>query len=65
MTGIPPVGKVDAAAPPDPSDDSSAAELQQAFSTGIVQFMGTVLQSSEGDLIDAINDNTSDPDAPS
>ncbi len=65
MTDIAPVGQVGGAATPTPTTDSSSTQLQQAFADGVVQFMGAELQSSESDTISAINDTTSDPDAPS
>ena len=63
MSGIAPVGAA-ATAPTDATTSSDDGELADAFSQGLVQFMGTMLQSSESDVTDAINDTTSDPDAP-
>jgi hypothetical protein len=48
-----------------PGGDDSSAELQQAFSDGVLKFMVTMLQSAQSDITDAINDTTSDPDDPS
>ncbi len=61
MSGIAPVS---AAATTPPDTDADSGDLGDAFSQGIVQYMGSMLQSSESDIIDAINDTTSDPDAP-
>ena len=63
MSGITPVGAA-ATTPPDTEPDTDSGDLGDAFSLGIVQYMGSMLQSSESDIIDAINDTTSDPDAP-
>jgi hypothetical protein len=60
------MANVDAVAPTnsgDPTDTDGQAEVQAAFQTGLLNFMLSVLQSSESDVIDAINDDTSDPDA--
>ncbi len=59
------VGQVGAATAADPAPDTVPADLQQAFAEGVVRFMAAELQSSESDTISAINDTTSDPDAPS
>lgn len=40
------------------------SKVQEAFQQGIVKFMGSMLQSMESDITQAIQDNTSDPDAP-
>ena len=63
MSGIAPVSAA-ATAPVDTTSSSDTSEMADAFSKGLLQFMGTMLQSSESDVIDAINDTTSDPDAP-
>ena len=63
MSGIAPVSAT-ATTPPDTDTDADSGHLGDAFSQGIVQYMGSMLQSSESDIIDAINDTTSDPDAP-
>lgn len=65
MTDVTPVGQGGGTSPTDPSNDPAASQLQQAFSDGVVKFMGMELQSSENDTISAINDDTSNPDAPS
>ncbi len=65
MTDITPVAPAGGAAPTNPSNPTDPSQLQQAFAEGIVKFMGIELQNSESDTISAINDTTSDPDAPS
>ncbi|WP_131115245.1 hypothetical protein [Lichenihabitans psoromatis] len=64
MTGVTPVGQSTSAAATDPGSDQATADMQQAFAEGVVKFMGTVLQSTQADITEAINDNTSNPDAP-
>ena len=61
---VEPVSQTTQAAPTDPSSSADQTELQNAFAQGIVQFMGTMMQSLESDVVDAINDDTSTPDAP-
>ncbi len=65
MTSIAPVSSTANTTPTDPTTAGDPNQLADAFSKGVVQFMGVMLQSSESDTIDAINDTTSDPDAPS
>ena len=65
MSGIAPVSATSPATAADPADTGDSGEMAAAFSKGIVEYMGSMLQSSESDIIDAINDTTSDPDAPS
>lgn len=65
MMDVTPVGQAGGAAAPDPATDSAPTDLQQAFAEGVVRFMAAELESSESDTISAINDTTSDPDAPS
>ena len=65
MVDITPVAPVaGATASAAPTDDPEGV-LQQAFAQGVVQFMGIELQGIQSDIIEAINDNTSNPDAPS
>ena len=63
MTGV---TGVSGAASPTPMDTASTdqSQLASAFSRGLVNFMGVELQSAESDTVSAIEDNTSDPDAP-
>jgi hypothetical protein len=48
----------------DPGQDAAQAELQQAFQEGIAKFGMMMLQNAQNDIIESINDNTSNPDAP-
>ncbi len=61
---IEPVTHVNNAAAADPSSDADSSKVQEAFSQGLVLFMGTLLQSAESEIVASINDNTSTPDAP-
>ncbi|WP_407158250.1 hypothetical protein [Bradyrhizobium sp. STM 3557] len=45
------------------SGDTPNMEVQNAFQNALANFMLAVLQGAESDLVSAINDNTSDPDA--
>ena len=65
MMDVTAVGQAGGAAAPDPTQDVAPTDLQQAFAEGVVRFMAAELESSESDTISAINDTTSDPDAPS
>lgn len=65
MMDVTAVGQAGGTAAPEPAPDSAQTDLQQAFAQGVVRFMAAELQSSESDTISAINDTTSDPDAPS
>jgi hypothetical protein len=48
----------------DPGQAAAQAELQQAFQEGVAKFGMMMLQSAQNDIIESINDNTSNPDAP-
>jgi len=65
MNSVTPIDAAGNAGPADAGNNSSSSTVQQAFADGIVQFMAVQLQSAESDVTAAINDNTSDPDAPS
>jgi hypothetical protein len=65
MNSVTPIDAASSAGPADAGNNSSSSTVQQAFADGIVQFMAVQLQSAESDVAAAINDNTSDPDAPS
>jgi len=63
MSGVQAVAPVSSTTSSDPATAPASAELANAFAQGIVQFMGTMIQSTEGDIQEACNDTTSDPDA--
>jgi hypothetical protein len=46
-----------------PTDTGDQAQVEDAFQQGLLKFMLTMLQGAESDVISAINDDTSDPDA--
>jgi hypothetical protein len=56
------VEAVDPTSSNDP-DVHNQADVQEAFQMGLIKFMITMLQGAESDVVSAINDNTSDPDA--
>jgi hypothetical protein len=60
MTSVAAVGPTNGSSPTEAGDEAS---VQKALQEGIANFMLAILQSAEGDLISAINDTTSDPDA--
>ncbi len=64
MSGVQSVGGVSGATPSNPATASPSTQLADAFSKGIVQFMGMNVQNAESDIQAACNDTTSDPDAP-
>jgi hypothetical protein len=65
LNSVTPIDAAGNAAPTDAGNNSSSSTVQQAFADGIVKFMGIQLQNAQSDITAAINDNTSDPDAPS
>lgn len=64
MTSVGPVTQTSSSSATDPGSQTAQTAMQQAFADGIVKFMGIMLQGAESDIISAINDNTSTPDAP-
>jgi hypothetical protein len=64
MSDVTPAGQVNSAVTTDPGSEADATKAQQAFADGIAQFMASLLQGAQSDIISAINDTSSDPDAP-
>jgi hypothetical protein len=46
-----------------PTDTSDLTTVQDVFEQGLLKLALTMLQGAESDIISAINDDSSDPDA--